>query len=51
MEGELLWPLDDNVLALGIPAYHMVVLWALEKPRTRSMLKKLTDAKDEETNA
>jgi hypothetical protein len=30
MEGELLWTLNDDVLALGVPAYHMVVLWTLK---------------------
>jgi hypothetical protein len=26
MEGELLWPLDDDVFSLGVPTDHMVVL-------------------------
>lgn len=31
MEGELLWTLDDNVFAGGIPADHVVVLGTFKK--------------------
>ena len=31
MESELLWALDDDVLASRVPANHVVVLWALEE--------------------
>jgi len=31
VEGELFWPLDNNVLAGRVPADHMVVLWTLEQ--------------------
>ena len=30
-ESELLWALDDDVLASRVPANHVVVLWALEE--------------------
>ena len=31
MESELLWALDDDVFTSGVPANHVVVLWALEE--------------------
>lgn len=31
MEGELLRPLDDDVLASRVPADHVVVFWTLEE--------------------
>ncbi len=31
VEGELFWPLDDDVLAGGVPADHVVVLGAFEE--------------------
>lgn len=31
MKGELLWTLDDDVFAGGVPSDHVVVLWALEE--------------------
>ena len=31
MEGELFWSFDDDVLAGGIPANHVVVLWPFEE--------------------
>lgn len=31
VEGELLWSLDDDVLAGGVPADHVVVFLALEE--------------------
>ena len=52
MECKLLWSFNDDVFALWIPAYHVVVLWTLEEavengekriesmdePRTRKVL-------------
>ena len=31
MEGELFWPLDDDMLAGWIPPDHVVVLWPFEE--------------------
>jgi hypothetical protein len=31
MESELFWALDDNLLALWIPTYHVLILWFLKK--------------------
>lgn len=31
MERELLWPLDDDVLAGGVPANHVLVFGAFEE--------------------
>lgn len=36
MQSELLWPLDDDVLAGGIPADHVMVLRSLEEAGRRT---------------
>lgn len=39
MESELFWAFDDDLLALWIPTYHVLILWFLKKSKNKQSLR------------